>query len=110
MSLRVLANRAHAWLLVASRGRLGATVVVSSNGGRAEPLAWSRNLAAEPLGRAFVDRRWVPVQAEVTRGDERARLWEALSHGNPWLARAAARAGHDLPVIVLRPLGEKAAT
>jgi deazaflavin-dependent oxidoreductase (nitroreductase family) len=143
MSLRLLANRAHARLLVASGGRLGATVggrpvlvlqtrgrrtgrtrrtpvqyerrqsgfvVVASNGGRPEPPAWSRNLTAHPFGRALVERRWVAVQAEVIQGDERARLWEALAPGNPWLARAAARAGHDLPVIVLRPLGEKAAT
>jgi deazaflavin-dependent oxidoreductase (nitroreductase family) len=142
MILRVLANRAHAWLLVASRGRLGVTVagrpvmvletrgrrsgrtrrtpvqyqphqsgfvVVASNAGRGNPPAWSLNLAAGPFGRAFADRRWAAVEARVTLDDERERLWEALSDGNPWLARAAARAGHDLPVIVLRPLGGKAA-
>ena len=72
-------------------------------------MAWSLNLAAEPAARAFVDRRWVAVEAEETQGGDRERLWQALSQGNPWLARAAARAGRDLPVIVLRPLGGKAA-
>jgi deazaflavin-dependent oxidoreductase (nitroreductase family) len=140
MSFRVLANRAHAWLLVASRGRIGATVggrpvlvlethrrrtgrthrtpvqykrhrsgfvVVASNAGRRDPPAWSLNLVAEPFGRAFVGRRWVAVQARVTLGNEREQLWQALSDGSRWLAQAAARVGHDLPVIVLRPSEER---
>jgi deazaflavin-dependent oxidoreductase (nitroreductase family) len=142
MTLRVAANRAHAWLLTASGGRIGASiggrpvlvretrgrrsgrtrripvqrerhqsgfVVDASICGRREPPAWFLNLAAESWGRVFVDRRWVAVRAEVSQGGERERLWELLSHGNPWLADAAARAGHELGVIVLRPLGGKAA-
>jgi deazaflavin-dependent oxidoreductase (nitroreductase family) len=79
-------------------------VVVASNAGRREPPAWCLNLAAEPFGRVFVNRRWIAVHAEVTRGREREQLWEPLSNGNPWLARAAARAGRELPIIVLRPV------
>lgn len=131
---RRLANRAHAWLLLASRGRLGARmggrpvlvletrgrrsgrlrrtpvqylrqeaglVLVASNAGRPTAPGWSLNLEVTPLARALVDGAWVAVHARTAAGEERERLWALLAHGNPWLARAAGRAGREFPVIVL---------
>jgi F420H(2)-dependent quinone reductase len=138
VTARLLANRAHARLLVASRGRLGARlgsrpvlvletrgrrsgrlrrtpvqylrhesglVLVASNGGRPTAPAWSLNLQARPLARALVDGTWIAVCARTAEGEERERLWAMLAHGNPWLTRAAGRAGREFPVIVLECQG-----
>jgi deazaflavin-dependent oxidoreductase (nitroreductase family) len=78
-------------------------LIVASNAGHPEPPAWSLNLQRQPTCRALVDGHWLDVHARFAKDEERDRLWTLLAKGNPWLGKAAARAGHDLAVIALAP-------
>jgi deazaflavin-dependent oxidoreductase (nitroreductase family) len=133
---RLWANRAHAWLLVAAQGKLGARVggrpvlvlethgrrsdrqrrtpvqylrhgvellIVASNAGHREPPAWSLNLQRQPTCRALVDGHWLDVHARFAKDEEHDQLSTLLAKGNPWLGKAAARAGRELAVIALSP-------
>jgi deazaflavin-dependent oxidoreductase (nitroreductase family) len=78
-----------------------AFVVVASNAGARKPPAWLFNLRAEPGARVQVGRETLNVTARETAGAERVALWRRLASANPALARAAQRAGRELPVVVL---------
>lgn len=78
-------------------------LIVASNAGHREPPAWSLNLQCQPTCRALVDGHWLDVHARFAKDEEHDQLWTLLAKGNPWLGKAAARAGHELAVIALSP-------
>lgn len=78
-------------------------LIVASNAGHREPPAWSLNLQCQPICRALVDGHWLDVHARFAKDEEHDQLWTLLAKGNPWLGKAAARAGHELAVIALSP-------
>jgi len=78
-------------------------VVVASDGGAARPPAWYLNLRADPHARVQAGARCVEVRAHEVTGPERAELWQRLTAVNPYLERAAHKAGRDLPVVTLAP-------
>jgi F420H(2)-dependent quinone reductase len=79
----------------------GAYVVVAANGGAPRPPAWYLNLRDRPQARVQTRDCLAAVEAHEALGDERAGLWAQLTAGNRYLEGAAAKAGRDLPVIVL---------
>ncbi len=80
-------------------------IVVASKAGSPTHPDWFRNLEANPQAWVRVDRRGVPVHAEVLDESERARLWGPLVEMWPRYTdhqhRAAPRV---VPVIRLRRL------
>lgn len=127
--VRVRLNHAHAWLYSHSAGRLGGNVgghrvlllstvgrrsgrgrrtpvqyelvVVAAGGGSPSPPLWWLNLEADPEVEVQVGAdRW-PAQAETAGPGRRAELWPALIAANPSLESVQAKAGRQLPVVVL---------
>ncbi len=47
-------------------------------------------------------KRQIPVRAEITSGEERARLWEAIKTTHPAFAKYEAKTSREIPVVVLR--------
>jgi F420H(2)-dependent quinone reductase len=79
-------------------------VVVASNAGAAHPPAWYLNLRANPHAWIDVSGRSVEVGAREATGPERGALWQRLTAANPYLERAARKAGRELPLVALAPL------
>ena len=79
----------------------GDLVVVGAGGGSAEPPAWWLNLEADPEVEVQLGAdRW-GARAETAGPKRRAELWSALTVANPSIASAQAKAGRQLPVVVL---------
>ncbi len=79
----------------------GAYVVVGSKGGVAEHPAWFLNLLAEPACEIQVAAMHAHARARVAEGDERARLWEAVSSEQRAYRAYQARTTRQIPIIVL---------
>jgi deazaflavin-dependent oxidoreductase (nitroreductase family) len=80
--------------------------VVASNGGHGNPPAWYRNLREHPG--AVVEegsRRWA-ARARVTAGEERERLWRAITAVYPGYDDYQAVTAAQIPVVVLEPIAE----
>jgi deazaflavin-dependent oxidoreductase (nitroreductase family) len=78
-------------------------VVVASDAGAARSPAWYFNLRATPHAEVEVGSRSIDVRAHEATGQERAELWQRLTAANPYLERAARKAGRDLPLMALVP-------
>ncbi|HEX4702368.1 MAG TPA: nitroreductase/quinone reductase family protein [Pseudonocardiaceae bacterium] len=81
----------------------GGYVVAGSNWGGADHPAWSANLLANSTATVAVAGRTEQVTARLVDGQERARLWQALTESWPAYDSYAARAGRDIRVFVLAP-------
>ena len=76
-------------------------VVVAAGAGSPSPPAWWLNLEADPKVEVQVGAdRW-DAYAETAGPRRRAELWPALIAANPSLESAQAKAGRQLPVVVL---------
>ena len=76
-------------------------VVVAAGGGSPSPPAWWLNLETDPRVDVQVGAdRW-DANAETAGPRRRAELWPALVAGNPSLKSIQAKAGRQLPVVVL---------
>ena len=84
-------------------------VLIGSKGGAPAHPAWFPNLVADPRAWLTVNRRRLPVTAEVVEGEEHARLWAIAATAYPpyedYRTRAAPR---QIPVVRLRPRQERA--
>ncbi len=76
--------------------------LAASNGGRSYHPAWYRNLEANPAATMCLKKRQIPVRAEITSGEERARLWDAIKTTHPAFAKYEAKTSREIPVVVLR--------
>jgi len=76
-------------------------VVVASKGGAAEHPDWYRNLLADPQATIEVQADSVPVVATSAAGDERARLWSAMTEVWPGYDDYQAKTDREIPVVVL---------
>ena len=83
-----------------------AFVLVASNAGAPRPPAWLGNLRAQPRARVQVGAETVDVLAREAEGEERAALWKRLTVANARLDGVAAKAGRELPVLVLSPVSD----
>lgn len=78
--------------------------VIGSNWGQAAHPAWSANLLANPQAVVRLKGRTIPVDAALTSGAERERLWGLLLATWPAYQVYAQRAAHrELRIFRLTP-------
>ncbi|MRH90509.1 nitroreductase family deazaflavin-dependent oxidoreductase [Nocardia sp. SYP-A9097] len=76
-------------------------VVFAANGGRPNRPGWYYNLVAHPEATVEVGTETLPVQAVVTTGAERERLWVRSVEAFPFIADFQAKVPWKIPVITL---------
>ena len=83
----------------------GRYIVIASKGGHPKHPDWYFNVTAEPKVSIVTGGQTISCTAEVAGETERARLWEVATDFNPGFNKYAARAGREIPVVVLTPAG-----
>jgi deazaflavin-dependent oxidoreductase (nitroreductase family) len=76
-------------------------VVVASKGGAPDHPDWYKNLLADPQATIEVQADTVPVVATAAEGEERARLWSAMTEVWPAYDDYKAKTDREIPVVVL---------
>jgi deazaflavin-dependent oxidoreductase (nitroreductase family) len=79
-------------------------VAIASYAGNPRNPAWYSNLLANPDAEIRDKASRIRVRAREVHGDEKARLWGIADAGNPAYAEYRARAGRDIPVLLLAPV------
>jgi deazaflavin-dependent oxidoreductase (nitroreductase family) len=80
-------------------------VLVASYGGDDRNPAWYSNLAADPDVEIVMNGARKRMRARVAEGDERTRLWEALTAEHANYAGYQRKTLRQIPVVVLEPVG-----
>lgn len=75
--------------------------VFASKGGSPTNPDWYHNLVANPRARVEVGTETFDVNARVTRGEERERIWSEQKRLNPGFADYEERTEREIPVVVL---------
>jgi deazaflavin-dependent oxidoreductase (nitroreductase family) len=75
--------------------------VFASKAGAPSDPDWYRNLVANPDVTVEIGRETVPMHARVAEGEERTRIWEKQKQEMPGFADYEAKAGREIPVVVL---------
>jgi deazaflavin-dependent oxidoreductase (nitroreductase family) len=78
-------------------------VVVASKGGSPEHPSWYQNLQVDPRATIEVRDQEIPVTASDAQGEERARLWAAMTEVWPAYDDYQAKTDREIPVVVLSP-------
>jgi deazaflavin-dependent oxidoreductase (nitroreductase family) len=76
-------------------------VVIASKGGAPEHPSWFTNLEAQPEATIQVKSERIPVRASVAQGDERLRLWKAMTDVWPAYDQYQRKTDREIPVVVL---------
>lgn len=76
-------------------------VVVASKGGAPDHPDWYKNLEADPEATIEVQADEIPVVATTAVGDERARLWAAMTEVWPSYDDYQRETEREIPVVVL---------
>jgi deazaflavin-dependent oxidoreductase (nitroreductase family) len=76
-------------------------VIFASRGGAPTNPGWYHNLLANPSATVEVGSDTIAVQATVTAGEERERLYERQAQRSPEFAEYARRTTRQIPVIAL---------
>jgi deazaflavin-dependent oxidoreductase (nitroreductase family) len=79
-------------------------VVFASKAGAPTNPDWYHNLVANPRASIEVGDQTVNVVAKVAEGDDRERLWSLQKQLYPGFADYEAKAGRQIPVVVLEPV------
>lgn len=77
-------------------------VVVASQGGAPEHPGWYKNLQADPRATIQVKAERIPVEASTAEGDERERLWSAMTEVWPAYDEYQTRTEREIPVVIFR--------
>jgi deazaflavin-dependent oxidoreductase (nitroreductase family) len=80
-------------------------VIFASKGGAPENPAWYHNLRANPAATVEVGSETVDVNAVVTEGDERQRLFNQQAERYSQFAEYAHKASRQIPVVALERTG-----
>ena len=83
----------------------GDWVVIASSGGDPRHPAWFLNLEAEPHGTVITAAGRSSVDATVTGGEERERLFGRLAEVYSGFHAYRDRTTRELPIVRLRPQG-----
>jgi deazaflavin-dependent oxidoreductase (nitroreductase family) len=75
--------------------------VFGSRGGAPTHPDWYRNILAEPSVTVEVGTETVPMQARITSGEERDRIWEQQKAIAPGFAEYEKTANREIPVVLL---------
>ncbi|HWM19767.1 MAG TPA: nitroreductase family deazaflavin-dependent oxidoreductase [Ilumatobacteraceae bacterium] len=78
-------------------------ILVASFGGDDRNPAWYFNLVAEPDVEIEIDGSRRQMRARVAEGDERTRLWEAVTAAHDNYADYQRKTDRQIPVVVLSP-------
>jgi len=81
----------------------GNYVVVGSNAGSDHHPHWYLNLLAEPRARVQVAAETFDAVAREAEGEERARLWQAMTEIFPQYKSYRKKTSRKIPVVVLEP-------
>ena len=85
-------------------GRDGADyVIIASKGGAPEHPGWYVNLLAHPDVAIQVWERVIPITARTGTAADKARVWPMMAKQWPGYDDYQAKAGRDIPVVLLRP-------
>ena len=76
-------------------------VVIASKGGAPDHPAWFRNLEADPAATIEVEADEVAVVATTAEGEERERLWKAMTEVWPAYDDYQGKTEREIPVVVL---------
>jgi len=80
-------------------------VIFASKAGAPTHPAWYHNLLANPAATVEVGTATVEVDASVTAGDERRRLYERQADLYPRFEDYAQKTTREIPVVALTPKG-----
>src|SRR3954447_13493944 len=75
--------------------------VFASKAGAPTDPDWYRNLRANPDVTVELGTETVPMRARVAEGDERTQIWEKQKQVMPGFAEYEAKAGREIPVVIL---------
>ncbi|HEX4484021.1 MAG TPA: nitroreductase family deazaflavin-dependent oxidoreductase [Solirubrobacteraceae bacterium] len=78
-------------------------VIFASKAGAPENPAWFHNLRANPTATVEVGTDTVEVEAVVTEGDERERLFSKQKELMPQFADYEQKTTRQIPVVALKP-------
>ena len=78
-------------------------LLIASKGGFPHHPAWFHNLLANPDTTVQVGAERRPVHARVAEDSERDRLWELADAAYGGYRDYRARAGREIPLVVLEP-------
>jgi deazaflavin-dependent oxidoreductase (nitroreductase family) len=78
-------------------------VIFASKGGAPTNPAWYHNLRANPSATVEVGTDTVDVDAAVTSGEERERLFKRQAELYPQFAEYAEKTTREIPVVALTP-------
>ncbi len=81
----------------------GRWVVIASKGGAPDHPDWYKNLEADPQATIEVLADEVPVVASTVEGEERDRLWSAMTGEWPAYDDYQRKTDREIPVVVLAP-------
>jgi deazaflavin-dependent oxidoreductase (nitroreductase family) len=76
-------------------------VVVASKGGAPDHPGWFKNLQANPEATIQVKDEQIPVRMSVADGEERERLWAAMTEVWPDYDSYQQKTDRQIPVVVL---------
>ncbi len=76
-------------------------VVVASKGGAPEHPGWFENLQADPEATIQVRGERIPVRASTAKGEDRERLWAAMTEVWPAYDDYQQKTSREIPVVVL---------
>jgi deazaflavin-dependent oxidoreductase (nitroreductase family) len=77
--------------------------VIASKGGAARHPLWYLNLRANPNVEVTVGRETRKLRARDAEGEERERLWRAMTRIYAGYDRYAEKTSRNIPVVVLEP-------
>jgi deazaflavin-dependent oxidoreductase (nitroreductase family) len=78
-------------------------VLVASYGGDDRDPMWYSNLVANPDVEVVMNGATTSMHARIAEGDERTRLWEALTAKHANYAGYQRKTSRQIPVVVLEP-------
>jgi deazaflavin-dependent oxidoreductase (nitroreductase family) len=81
----------------------GSYAVFASYRGSPRRPAWYHNLLAQPQVEIEFGSRRVRARATVVHGAGREKVWTAHTHDYPNFIEYPAKAGREIPVVVLQP-------
>jgi deazaflavin-dependent oxidoreductase (nitroreductase family) len=79
-------------------------LLVASNGGDPNHPAWYLNLSANPEVELQVGTEKFKARARTANATEKPKLWKIMSKIFPTYDRYQAKAGREIPLVILEPL------
>jgi len=85
-----------------------AYVITASAGGADKHPGWFFNVRSNPQSLIQVREKQIKVTAEVAGPEKRSELWARLVELAPNFAGYEKRTSREIPMVILRPVGEQA--